>query len=261
MKLLEVTLDDPAANVALDDALVEATDARLALDDLDEHHERDETQGDGACEVLRLWEPRRPMVVLGRSSRAADEVNLDACRGVGASIVRRASGGATIVTGPGCLMYAVVLSYRLRPELRAIDAAHRFVLERLAAAISRIVPGVARRGTSDLAICDVAGIERKVSGNSMRCRRDAMLYHGTLLHDFPLDLIGQLLRSPPRQPDYRGGREHGAFVANLPASVGQLRRAVIEAFGAAGEMDDWPREEVASQVREKYGTDGWTYLL
>ncbi|MEX2188838.1 MAG: lipoate--protein ligase family protein [Pirellulales bacterium] len=252
MKLLEVTLDDPAANVALDDALVEMADARMVLD---EH-------SDGADhEVLRLWEPLRPMVVLGRSSRAADEVDLDACSALGIGIVRRASGGATIVTAPGCLMYAVVLSYRKRPELRAIDAAHRFVLDRLSATISRIVPGVARRGTSDLAICDAAGSGRKVSGNSMRCRRDAMLYHGTLLYDFPLELIGQLLRCPPRQPDYRQGRDHGAFVTNLPASRRQLCQAVSEAFGAENTTAQWPRDEVARQVREKYGSDHWTYLL
>ena len=66
-------------------------------------------------------------------------------------MIRRTSGGATIVTGPGCLMYALVLSYDLRPELRSIDAAHRFVFTRLATALQSLVPTVQRCGTSNLA--------------------------------------------------------------------------------------------------------------
>ena len=257
MKLLDLTLDDPAANVALDDALVEAADARLAA--LDSSNNAND---DGAeFETLRLWEPARPMVVLGRSSRIAEEVDVDACRAAGAAIVRRASGGATIVTAPGCLMYAVVLSYRVRPELRAIDAAHRFVLERIAAGLKTLTGNVVLRGTSDLASVGPDASERKVSGNSMRCRREFMLYHGTLLYDFPLEVVGRLLRTPPRQPDYRQGRNHGEFVANLPATQQQLRQAIAAAFAAIEPATAWPQDEVARLVREKYGTAAWTNLL
>ncbi len=252
MKLLDLTLDDPAANVALDDALVETADARLAAE---------ESRDGGEFELLRLWEPARPIVVLGRSSRIAQEVDVEACQRDGAAIVRRASGGATIVTGPGCLMYAVVLSYRVRPELRAIDVAHRFVLERLSRSLSQIAGNVVLRGTSDLAIVGGDGTERKVSGNSMRCRREFMLYHGTLLYGFPLDLVGRVLRSPPRQPDYRAGRTHGQFVANLPVTGADLRRAVAAAFDVSGPATDWPREKLAQLVAEKHGTSQWTNLL
>lgn len=254
MKLLDLTLDEPAANVALDDALVECADAALAANG-------DANEDGTAFEVLRLWEFSRPMVVLGRSSRIDQEVHVDACRHAGVEIVRRASGGATIVAGPGCLMFAVVLSYRLRPELRAIDAAHRFVLDRLASALRPFVPSIVPRGTSDLAVVDSSGGEQKVSGNSMRCRRDFLLYHGTLLYDLPLDLVGRLLRVPPRQPDYRRGRAHADFVTNLPVSREALRTAVTAAFGATQPETDWPQDETARLTREKYATPQWTNLL
>ena len=78
------------------------------------------------------------MVVVGRSSRVAAEVRLDACRELGIPVLRRPSGGAAVVAGPGCLMYALVLSYRLRPELRVVAAAHRWVLGTLAAALAAL---------------------------------------------------------------------------------------------------------------------------
>jgi len=50
-------------------------------------------------EVLRIWESPEPFVVLGRSSQAAREVNLEACRAMGVRVLRRASGNPAAVTG------------------------------------------------------------------------------------------------------------------------------------------------------------------
>ena len=150
-------------------------------------------------------------VVLGRSSAIEAEVDVRACREQGVPILRRASGGAAILIGPGCLMYALVLSHRLRPALRAIDHVHALVLGTVAEALGRHAPGIQRLGTSDLVL---AG--RKFSGNSLRCKREHVLYHGTLLYDFPLHEITRFLKSPPRQPAYRDGRGHEAFLDNLP---------------------------------------------
>ena len=149
-------------------------------------------------EVLRLWESRQPMVVVGRGSHVAQEVDLAACRRDGVPVLRRTSGGGAIVNGPGCLMYALVLSYALRPRLRAIDVAHRHVLETLAGALRQFSADVVCRGTSDLAMGEL-----KFSGNSLRVRRTHLLYHGTLLYDFSLGAIGRYLVEPPRQPEYR----------------------------------------------------------
>jgi lipoate-protein ligase A len=215
MFLLDLTLPTPAENLALDEALLEAAEA-----------------GELAGETLRLWESPQPIVVLGRSSRLADEVNMAACQARNIPILRRSSGGTAIVAGPGCLMYALVLSYDCRPHLRAIDAAHCFVLETIAAALRPFAPDIDHRGTSDLAIGD-----QKCSGNSMRCKRDHFLYHGTLLYDFPLELITQCLTTPPRQPDYRQGRPHGDFVTNLPLPAITLRGAIQAAFAADDALD------------------------
>jgi lipoate-protein ligase A len=108
------------------------------------------------------------------------------------------------------------------------------------------------QGTSDLVV-----ESRKVSGNSLRCKRDHLLYHGTLLYDFDLTLIGELLRMPPRQPEYRAGRPHGQFVANLPVGADSLRRALAAAFEADKPLDDWPRDETEGLVASRYGRDEW----
>ena len=167
-------------------------------------------------------------------------------------MLRRISGGAAVVAGPGCLMYAVVLSLRRRPALATIGDIHCFVLKTLCAALRPLLPDIGVRGASDM----VLG-ERKVSGNSLRMRQGRVLYHGTLLYDFPLDLIARALAMPPRQPEYRRGRPHGDFLANLPLSAASIRRAVAAAWGAEEPRDDWPREKTAQLAAEKYSRDEW----
>ena len=235
MRRLDLTLDTHAANLALDEALLEEAE-----------------EGASTSETLRLWEAPRPVVVLGRSSRMADEARVDECRRRGVPILRRASGGAAIVAGPGCLMYAVVLSYAVRRELRPLAAAHEHVMNTLGRALSRRGQEVAFQGTCDLTL---AG--RKFSGNSMRVKREHFLYHGTILYDFPLELIEACLASPPRVPEYRRGREHGEFVTNLPLSRAELCASLIKAWNADEPLETWPRERVDRLVAERYSQDDW----
>lgn len=236
MHLVDLTLATPEENLALDEALLDASE-----------------QAGAPREVLRLWESPAPMVVVGRSSQVDSEVDLDFCRAQGIAVLRRTSGGAAIVAGPGSLMYAVVLSYDRRPELRSLDEAHRFVLETTLAAIAPIARGARRRGTSDLALGEL-----KFSGNSVRCKRRHLLYHGTLLYNFDLPLVSRALKMPPRQPDYRQGRSHGEFITNLSTTADELRRALIATWGVKSAPFDVPSAEVDRLVNERYGRDEWT---
>ncbi|HJN08826.1 MAG TPA: lipoate--protein ligase family protein [Pirellulaceae bacterium] len=235
MKLLELTLETPEENLALDEALLEVAEA-----------------GKEPGEVLRLWESPGHVVVLGRSSNAQAEVNLDACRRRGIPVLRRASGGATVLIGPGCLMYAVVLSYERRPQLRMIEMAHQFVLERLRRAIEPQVPEITSSGTSDLTMN-----LQKFSGNSLRCRQRHLLYHGTIVYDFCMAMMSECLAAPARQPDYRNGRTHQDFVANIPIDPDILRCQLAHTWEAASPLQDWPSTETARVVAERYSQAKW----
>jgi lipoate-protein ligase A len=241
MHLLDLTLTTPEENVALDEAL---------LDDAEDSPQPKET--------LRLWESPQTFVVVGRSSRVDLEVDREACERLGIPIFRRSSGGAAVVVGPGCLMYAVVLSYELRPELRDVGSAHAFMLGRLAKGLRDEGLDVSCAGTSDLVIMDATTeTTRKTSGNSLRAKRRHFLYHGTLLYEFDVSLIATCLKLPPRQPSYRLARGHSDFVANLSCPVSQLRSALRLAFPEAEPFPVWPRQRVAALVAERFSRASW----
>lgn len=215
MYQLNLTLETPAANLALDEELLARAES-----------------GDLPGDVLRLWESPTPFVVLGRSSREC-EVHAANCHSDDVPVLRRASGGAAVMVGPGCLMYALVLDVRSRLALGKVDCAHDFVLGRHVEFLSTLAAGVDRAGTSDLVLSGSADdAPRKFSGNSLRMRRRHLLYHGTILYDFPISRLDHWLASPVRQPAYRGNRDHSAFLTNFPATRPAIESVLLHAWQA-----------------------------
>ena len=207
--------------------------------------------------VVRTWQAAAPAVVLGSSSELLKEVNRDTCSKLNVPILRRPSGGATVILGPGCIMWSIVTPCKAVPPLEAIHAA---MLDPLAATLSATGRDVAREGTSDLVI-RAAGRAKKISGNALRVRRRSVLYHGTLLDTFPLELVGQLLRHPPREPEYRHQRSHTDFLTNLSLGREQIDKAVRTAFAAWGTKTTWPHQQVQQLVESRYGQISWTERL
>jgi lipoate-protein ligase A len=235
MRFLDLTVPAAADNLALDEALLLEAEA-----------------GRGGP-VLRLWEWPAPAVVLGSGGRLADDVDEVACAADGVPVLRRASGGGTVLLGSGCLLYSLVLPYGLHPALAEIQSSYQFILGRVGEALGGTWAGVEQAGISDLA---VAG--RKFSGNAQQRKRHHLLHHGSLLYAFDLARVSRYLRLPPRQPEYRGGRGHGEFLMNYPLGPAELRRRLREAWGAeAREGESWPEELVRRLARERYTSPEW----
>lgn len=233
MKLLDYTHADPATNLALDEALLVAAE-------------------DGAGgEVLRLWELPTYAVVVGSGGSVVIDVNLAACAADGIPALRRASGGGTVLLGPGCLCFSLVLSYDHASRLNEIPASNRYILARVVNALAPVVSAVVE-GTSDLAVSGV-----KFSGNAQQRKRTHFLHHGTLLCGFDLALVAKYLNPPERQPEYRRDREHAAFVVNLPVRVEEAKRLLVAEWQPEADYEPVPLEKARELVAEKYARDEW----
>ena len=239
MELLDLTLPSPAENLAGDEVLLDTAEA-----------------GDGE-EVLRFWEPSEHFVVVGYANKVAKEVNVAACEARGIPVLRRCSGGGTVVQGPGCLNYTLVLRITADGPLHNIGVANQFIMRQNRAAIATLNPqpstlNVAIRGHTDLAIS-----ERKFSGNSQRRRKHFLLFHGTFLLNFDLALVSDLLPMPSKQPDYRESRAHTDFLTNLNVSADKVKVALQHAWKAEEPLENLPLEKITALAREKYATREW----
>jgi lipoate-protein ligase A len=245
MRLLDRSCETPEENLALDEALLDAAQAV-------------EASGERPVETLRFWESPRPAVVLGRSGKLADEVDADACARAQVPVLRRVSGGGTVVVGPGCLAFTLVLSLARRPEHRDVRRSMALIVSSIAEALP--LDGLHLEGTSDL-----CWHEWKVSGHAQRRTRDILLHHGTLLYQFDLLMIAGLLKEPPRQPEYRAQRPHLEFVRNLPLSADAMKAAIATAWQATPDAADMSAPSgsllpLADLVRRKYANPRWNEL-
>lgn len=257
MTFLDLTFPTPAENLACDEAL---------LDWFEEHG------GDG---LLRFWEPDNYFVVVGYGNHVATEADVAACKADEIPILRRCSGGGTVLQGPGCLNYSLVLKIEENGPLASITAANRFIMERNREAIETEIRNqrtedggrktenrIEIRGCTDLALTPRSSTLDpflKFSGNAQRRKKNFLLFHGTLLLKFDLASIEKFLRMPSKEPDYREGRSHKNFLTNLDLPADTVKKALREAWGATKPMEVAPHDAIARLARDKYVTNEWNF--
>ena len=276
MTSLEFPPLPPAETLAVEEALLDASEA-------------------GICsETLAFWESQQHFVLLGYGNKVATEVNQPACERLGIPILRRCSGGGTVLQGPGVLNYSLVLRATEGTPLATINGANHFIMQRNAEALTQLLnpaecarpralqrdqqnglqysseprnalpagPGDGRtpvevQGHTDLAI---GGL--KFSGNAQRRKRTHLLFHGAILLNLDLDLLEQVLPMPSLQPDYRSGRSHREFLTQLGVPAESVKQALREAWSAttAARLDslfsEW-RTSAGKLVEEKYSRADW----
>ncbi len=237
MQLFDLSFDTPEENLACDEAILEECEER------------------GGAGVLHFWESPRYFVVVGYTGKLSEEANLEACRAKQIPVLRRCSGGGTVVQGKGCLNYSLVAPIAEGESLTGIAQTNCVVMQANARALTRALGAgstpATRRGVTDLAIGDL-----KFSGNAQRRKRKFFLFHGTFLLDFDLSLIPQILREPKVQPEYRAQRSHEKFITNLNIPAQVVKDVLIEEWKASGVLPA-PRERIAKLVEEKYARREW----
>jgi lipoate---protein ligase len=237
MNSLDRTWPTAAENLAGDEALL------------------DWAEEGGGQETLRFWESANPFVVVGYANPVATEVNDVACAALGIPVYRRCTGGGTVLQGPGCLNYALILRAAEDGPLASITGANRFIMERNRAALEALTGLPVRvQGHTDLTV-----EARKFSGNAQRRRRRFLLFHGTFLLSLDLDLVERCLAMPSKEPDYRGHRRHHDFVTNLGVAPAAVKAALCQAWDAQPTAAPDLAARVEHLAASKYRTAEWNH--
>jgi lipoate-protein ligase A len=232
---LDFTFDTPADNLACDEALLDLAE---------------ETE---SPQLLRFWQPRHEFVVLGYGNSLETETNREFCASQNIPILRRCSGGGTVLQAPGCLNYSLILRIDHDPDFQGITGTNCHIMRRHAVALSGVagIP-IEVQGVSDLVI---AG--KKISGNAQRRKRSCLLFHGTFLLNANLSRISQTLRMPSRVPEYRAARSHLDFVRNLELPAELVKNVLRDCWGVTREIKNPPLDRIKSLVETRYGRPDW----
>lgn len=213
-------------------------------------------------ELLVIWE-NADSVVVGKHQNSFAEVNIGMALQKNIPIIRRISGGGTVVQGSGNINFSLITNQQ--NDLNKIDF-QKFTLPVIKFLASLGVP-VTLSGKSNLTIHG-----QKFSGNAAHVFKHRSLHHGTLLFDANIALINELIdvKSTSRF-DSKAIPSNRASITNIRPWLAEDMG--IEAFIRALEQFMWQYFNVSAVHElsveaiadiqqlsiEKYQTWEWNY--
>jgi lipoate-protein ligase A len=214
-------------------------------------------------EILFLYE-NNPAIVIGRFQNPWKECRTGLAGRNGTAVIRRISGGGTVVHSLGNLNYSVI-SGSASPEKERN-------LERVIRALSRVGVIAKRNDRYDLVTRipdDDDGTLFKFSGSAFRQTSGRSMHHATLLVNADLAELRAYLHNPSRDMDVRAVASNPSPVANLSDSVpgltvSDVALALAREWGAEdGPVSIVPSDfcdfEVFMNASAKLESDTWTW--
>ena len=155
-----------------------------------------------------VWIPDKTYIVIGRSNTADESVFIEKAHTDKIEILKRPSGGETVILSAGTIVISVKLSVDSSLNTHKY---FRIINE-------RIISGLHKLGIKDLnmkGISDISVGNKKILGSSIYRRSGTIFYHAVLNVSESVEQIEKYLKHPKREPDYRKGRSHSEFVTSL----------------------------------------------
>jgi lipoate-protein ligase A len=236
--MLDVEYQDPYKNMAVDEAILIAVNRNIVPS------------------TVRLWRNSNAVVV-GRSQNVKEEVNLEACKKYGASIVRRFTGGGAVYQDRGNLNWTIVSRrYHLISKSKAIMDIFRVFSQPILESIKALGIKAEFNPPNSIFVND-----KKISGMAAYVKTETILCHGTLLVSTDLSVLTNVLKTVKNK------------VTTLQQELGKriplthVKKAIVKGFNIYGiriERGNLSRDEISlvkKLYREKYATEEWNLRL
>ncbi len=195
-----------------------------------------------ACEVasgtrpatLRFWEWAEPAIVVGRFQSIPDEVNLEQAQREGFTVVRRCTGGGTMVVTPnGTITYSLYVPQNAFTDLDA-TCAYRVCDGWLVDTLRSCGLDVHFQGLND-----IASHTGKIGGAARRRfpahngGPGAVLHHTTVAYDFDGDQMARILRTSSEKLSDKAVRSAARRVDPLCSQTTMTRSDIVTHLIAA----------------------------
>ncbi|GAB4377306.1 MAG: lipoate--protein ligase [Salibacteraceae bacterium] len=205
---------------------------------------------------LRLW-INPPSVVVGKHQCAFGEVNLNYCRQLGLPVIRRISGGGTVVHDYGNVNFSF---FGFTDPENVVDYHNN--LTRMANALKSLGYPVEISPRNDLFIAGA-----KISGNAQHISKGKFIHHGTLLYNSNLERLSACIRPSNEVITHKGVKSVRSKVTNLighcnVGSTSQFVELLMTALCEASEAEHWiltpEKLQAFDKARsEKYTSSEW----
>lgn len=212
-------------------------------------------------EVLMIWESEY-CIVTGKHQLAYAEINPELAFGQNIPVLRRISGGGTVVHAPGNLNFSLITDNSKSNNKIDFRAATQPIIEFL----KRFGLKVELTGISNLSVNGL-----KISGNAAHVFKNRSLHHGTLLFNSDLSTIRSVINRPDQPYSSKAIRSNPAPIANISALSGMgiesgefkhlLEEYLIKVFSIS-DIRSFSKAEssvINRLAADKYHTDSWNF--
>jgi len=205
-------------------------------------------------------------VVIGRSQSVEHEVDLDACKKHGTSIVRRFTGGGAVYQDTENLNFAISLCKDKKPL--GITAFYETVAAAVVRALGYFGPKVEIKQGNCLLING-----KKISGLAGALKSSMQFCHGTLLVNTNLTVMSEVLHPRCEKAErYAYVRSNVTDVTTLRKELGreipvsEVKEVVLKTFEetyhttlAPGELTEYEKQLARKLYARKYSTYEWNF--
>ena len=254
-RLLNMGKNCAAMNMAIDEAILTA-------------------QKEKPNPTLRFYDWTTPAFSFGYFQDIAAEVDIEACRAEGIELVKRMTGGGTVVHGWD-LTYTLILP-RQAGEMGVSEAYQQIGRSLVKAFKSLGVPAKCYGATADTSqssqnICltnlaenDVMCNGKKLAGVSVRRNRNGIMFQGYISLDMP---PAPILKRVSKHPEIQKMLCEKSAAINSEGRFinrGSLIQAICETYEVgitfhSGKLSQTEKAEAETLVRTKYATAAWNF--
>ena len=221
----------------------------------------------GSPPILHLY-TFKPSAIVGKYQDIEAALRLDRCSNRGVEYNRRSTGGGTVIMGPK----VVALGLGIDIDYPGLGMGIGGVFESLSAVLIRALQDLGVdagfRPKNDL---EVDG--KKIAGLSAALETEkAILFHASLLVDFDIPLMLDIMHQPPLKLYDKGYScfsqrittitEQLAYDVDMERVVQAIEKAFSQQFGVSFEQDEpdtWENKSIKDLVNSKYTNPDWIF--
>jgi lipoate-protein ligase A len=236
IRVLETGYNPATLNMAIDEALIENI---------------------GQAPVLRIYGWRPAAISVGYFQSIKEEVDLEKCSQLGVDVVRRLTGGGTVLHE-----FELTYSFITKQYQQNIMESCRWICDAIVMSINRL-----GFDASFVPLNDIVVNGKKVSGSAQTRRKGALLQHGTLLLSVDVDKMFSVLKVPSEKLRDKIVKDVKERVTSLAGTTfddmaSSLKTSFAEKFDAKLVADTMSTEEISRAkwlAERKYSSKEWNF--
>lgn len=206
--------------------------------------------------TLHFYRRNPAAISVGRSRKLKEDVNETACQRHNVKIIRRTTGGGSIFTDEGCLIYSLVFNINDFSFLTK-ESIFKDICNVLVQALQKLDVTASYKPPNDILVNG-----RKISGSAQIIKQNIILIHGTLLVNTDLALLQKVLPydNPTRVSTLQHETSRTLTMHDIKKTVRKEFEYYFHTTMKKGFFTHYELQLITDLERNRYRNDAWNFM-